>query len=58
MLFNVIKRLVYTLFLLYTINIMISGHGRFIPINIYTIVFSYLFDILGIIVLIYLKYYY
>ena len=53
----IIKKLVYTLCLLYTVNIIISKVGKIIPINIYTIVLIYFFDVFGILAIIYLKYY-
>ncbi len=52
-----IKKLVYTLCLLYTVNIVISKLGKYIPINIYTIGFVYIFDVFAILLIIYLKYY-
>lgn len=57
MIFNIIKKLVYTLCLLYTINLMVCKLGKHIPINIYTIFIVYIFDIFGIIAIIFLKYY-
>ncbi len=53
-----IKKLVFTLCLLYSVNIIIATSGKTIPINIYVIAFVYLFDFLGIIAIIYFKYYY
>ena len=55
--FFIIKKIVYTICLIYTINIIISNKGIFIPINIYTITFISFFDFLGIIAIIYMKYY-
>ncbi len=52
-----IKRLVYTLCILYTVNIIISKIGKIVPINIYTIILVYLLDVFAIIGIIYLKYY-
>ncbi len=57
MIFNIIKRIVFSLCILYSINIVISKHEKNIPINIYTIVFVFLFDFFGIIAIIILKYY-
>jgi len=57
MVFHIIKKIVYTLCLLYTINIFISKIGKIIPINIYTIVLVYLFDVLAVLAILYLKYY-
>jgi hypothetical protein len=53
----IIKKIVYTLCLLYTVNIFISKVGKIVPINIYTIIIVYLYDILGILMIIFLKYY-
>lgn len=58
MIINIIKRIVYSICLLYTINIFIYKTGKTVPINYYSIVIIYLFDILGIIAILYLKYYY
>lgn len=58
MILNIIKKIVYTLCLLYTVNIFISKIGKIIPINIYTILLVYVYDILAILVILYLKYYY
>jgi len=57
MIFQIIKKLVWTLCLLYTINIITFKVNKIIPINIYTIALVYLFDIFAIIAIIYLKYY-
>lgn len=54
----IIKKIVSTLCWLYTINIILSSIGKFIPINIYTIIIVYIFDFFGILAIIYLKYYY
>ena len=53
----IIKKLVYTLCILYSINIIISKIGKIIPINIYTIILVYFFDVFAILAIIYLKYY-
>ncbi len=58
MIINIIKRIVYSICLLYTINIFIYKTGKTVPINYYSIIIVYLFDILGIIAILYLKYYY
>ena len=57
MIYYFIKRLVFTLCILYSINIIIINSGKYIPINRYTILIVYLFDFFGIIAIIYLKYY-
>jgi pro-sigmaK processing inhibitor BofA len=57
MMFSIIKKLVLSICLLYTINVFISRIGKIIPINIYTIILVYFFDFLGIIAIIYFKYY-
>lgn len=57
MIITIIKKLVYSLFLLYTVNIFISKYGKIIPINIYTIILTYLFDIFALGAIVYLKYY-
>ena len=54
----IIKKIVYTICLLYTLNLILSSIGKIIPINIYTIIIIYLFDFFGILVIIYLKYFY
>ena len=54
----IIKKLVYTLCLLYTLNIILSTIGQIIPINLYTIIVVLFFDFFGILAIIYLKYYY
>lgn len=53
----IIKKIVYTLCLLYTVNIIISKIGKTVPINVYTISLVYFFDFFAILALIYLKYY-
>lgn len=53
----IIKKIVYSICLIYTINLFISCIGKFIPINFYTIGFVYFFDFFAIIAIIYLKYY-
>lgn len=58
MITNILQKIVYTICLLYTINIIISKTGKIVPINIYTIIVIYFFDFLGIIAIIYLKYYF
>ena len=57
MIIDIIKRIVYSLCLLYTINIFISKVGKIIPINMYTIILVTFFGFLAILSLIYLKYY-
>ncbi len=57
MIISVIKRIVFAVCLLYTVNIFITKMGKMIPINIYTIIITYFFDFFGIIAIIYLKYY-
>jgi len=52
-----IKKLVYTLCVIYTVNIIISKVGKIVPINFYTIMLVYFFDIFAILAIIYLKYY-
>ena len=58
MIFYFVRRFVYSLCIIYSINIVISVYGKYIPINIYTIIFIFLFDFFGIIAIIYLKYYF
>jgi hypothetical protein len=55
---HIIRKLVKTICILYTLNIILSSIGKIIPINFYTIIIVYLFDFLGILAIIYLKYYY
>ena len=55
---HIIRKLVKTLCLLYTLNLVLSTIGKIVPINIYTIIIVYIFDFLGILAIIYLKYYY
>lgn len=57
MIFILIKKLVYVICIIYSINIIISKTGKYIPINAYTIILIYIFDIFAIIAIIYLKYY-
>ena len=57
MIMNILRKFVYTLCLLYTVNVIISRSGKNIPINKYTILVVYFFDFFGIIAIIYLKYY-
>ncbi len=54
----IVKKLVYTLCLLYTLNLILSSVGKIVPINIYTIIIVYIFDFFGILAIIYLKYFY
>ena len=58
MIIDIIKRIVYSLCLLYTINIFIYKTEKTVAINFYSIAIVSLFDFLGVIVLLYLKYYY
>ena len=58
MIINIIKKIVCSLCLLYTINIIISKIGKTIPINTYTILLISIYDIFAIIAILYLKYYY
>ncbi len=57
MIISILKKIVWSLCLLYTVNIVISTKGKIIPINPYTIFIIYFFDFFGIIAIIYLKYY-
>ena len=57
MIISVIKRIVFAICLLYTVNIFITKMGKMVPINIYTVIITYFFDFFGIIAIIYLKYY-
>ena len=57
MIINIIKKRVYSICILYTINVFIYKTGKTVPINYYSIFIVCLFDFLGIIALIYLKYY-
>lgn len=54
----IVKKIVKTICLLYTLNLVLITIGKYIPINIYTISIVYLFDFFGILAIIYLKYYY
>ena len=49
MIIDIIKRIVYSLCLLYTINIFIYKTGKTVPINFYSIAIVSLFDFLGVI---------
>ncbi len=53
----VIKRLVYSICLIYSTNIFITGFGKYIPINEYSVIIIYIYGFLGILMIIYLKYY-
>ena len=53
----IIKKIVKTICLLYTLNLVLSSIGKIIPINIYTIFVVYTFDFFGILAIIYLKYF-
>lgn len=53
----IIKKIVWALCLLYTINVIISSVGKNIPVNIYTIIITALLDIPAILGLIFLRYY-
>lgn len=55
---HIIMKLVKTICVLYTLNLVLCSIGKIIPINIYTIIIVYFFDFLGILAIIYLKYYY
>lgn len=57
MLLSIIKRIVFVICLMYTINIFIGSIGKYLPINIYTITLIYFFDIFAVIAIIFLKYY-
>ena len=48
-----IKKMVLSLCLMYTVNIMISPSGKNVPINIFTILIVYIYNILGIIAILY-----
>ena len=50
-----IKKLVYTLCILYTVNLIISKTGKIVPINIYTIILVYIFDVFAILAIIFLS---
>lgn len=54
----IVKKIVKTICLLYTLNLILITLNKYIPINIYTIMIVYLFDFFGILAIIYLKYYY
>ncbi len=58
MIFLIVKKLVWTLCLLYTVNIIISKTGKMIPINIYTIIIVYCYDLIAIMAIIYFRYYF
>lgn len=53
----IIKKIVWALCLLYTINVIIGAVGKSIPINIYTIIITAILDIPAILGFIFLKYY-
>ena len=48
MIYSIIKRIVFSLCILYSVNIIISKMGYYIPINIYTIIITFIFDFFGI----------
>ena len=48
MIIFIIKKIVYALCLLYTVNIFISKVGKIIPINIYTIILVTIFDFFAV----------
>lgn len=50
----ILKRIVYSLCILYTINVIIYNYSIIIPINIYTIILVSLFDFSGIIGIVFL----
>jgi hypothetical protein len=54
--YNFIKRIVYALCLLYTINIVMYNYGLVVPINIYTIFIVSATDIFGVLGIILLRY--
>ena len=58
MIIYLIRRIVYSICLIYTINIFISKRGKIIPINYYTIILTAIFGFIIIFLFIYLKYYY
>ena len=58
MIMTIIKKLVFSICILYSVNVIISSTGKIVPINFYTIITIYFFDFLGILAIIYLKYYY
>ena len=43
---------------MYSINIFISPIGKNLPINVITIIIVYIYNIFGILAIIFLKYYY
>ena len=55
--YYLLKRIVYSLCLLYTINVIIYTFGIIIPINIYSIVFVSIFDVFGVLVIVFLMFY-
>lgn len=55
---KIIKKIVYSICILYTINIVLSTIGKYVPINIYTLSVTFFFDFFGILAIIYLKYFY
>ncbi len=58
MIYLFIKKIVWALCLMYSINIFISPIGKNLPINVFTIIIVYIYDIFGILAIIFLKYYY
>ena len=58
MIYLFIKKIVWTLCLMYSINIFISPIGKNLPINVITIRIVYIYNIFGILAIIFLKYYY
>ena len=58
MIYLFIKKIVWTLCLMYSINIFISPIGKNLPINVITIIIVYIYNIFGILAIIFLKYYY
>jgi len=53
--YNLLRRIVYSICLLYTLNLIVYIYGINIPINIYTIAIVTITDIFGIIGIVILK---
>lgn len=57
MLMNIIKKIVYAICILYTINVFITPSNKCLPINAYTIMIVTVFGIFGVFLIVYLKFY-
>jgi len=53
----IIKKIVFSICILYSVNIILATKNKVIPINFYTLALTYFFDFFAILAIIYLKYY-